>query len=431
MNLEDLTVTGTNQVHVTDSLNSALMKLSVKRNENTPIADTNDLIVYVDKQNSSTPTSERKQYVFELSNPLQYSNGVSDEFLLQLKIINNDVKFVAVVERNLSIADNVYTVLEESLIEELECFPITLFEGENYIYTNYTNATINVIYPKNDEMNKLYLNNAIFGGHRLNASGDFGLDDIYFKDAFTKTGDELNLEVDNAEIKCLSSKNNKFSLDENGNLVVNSISANTGLGEFDDAFTRTGTALNLEVDNAEIKSLSSKNNKFSLDENGNLVVNSITANTGLDFDIDNQSICNLIYPVGSIYMSVNTTNPSTLFGGTWTRLKDRFLLGAGDTYSTNGATGGSATHTLTVDQMPSHTHTQNSHTHTGRFKGFSGISTSTNGWYFGRRIISEDSYDGTAQTTNGTTATNQNTGGGQAHNNMPPYLVVYMWKRTA
>ena len=137
-----------------------------------------------------------------------------------------------------------------------------------------------------------------------------------------------------------------------------------------------------------------------------------------------------IYPIGSIYLSVNSTNPSSLFGGTWVQLKDRFLLGAGSSYS-NGATGGSATHTLTVDQMPSHTHTQNSHTHTGRFKGFSGISTSTNGWYFGRRIISEDSYDGTAQTTNGTTATNQNTGGGQAHNNMPPYLVVYMWKRTA
>lgn len=57
-----------------------------------------------------------------------------------------------------------------------------------------------------------------------------------------------------------------------------------------------------------------------------------------------------IYPVGSIYMSVNSTSPATLFGGTWSQLKDRFLLGAGDTYS-NGATGGVATVTLTTSQI--------------------------------------------------------------------------------
>ena len=62
------------------------------------------------------------------------------------------------------------------------------------------------------------------------------------------------------------------------------------------------------------------------------------------------------YPVGSIYLSVNNTNPSELFGGTWERIKDKFLLASGDTYS-NGSTGGSATHTLTTNEMPSHKHT--------------------------------------------------------------------------
>ena len=62
-----------------------------------------------------------------------------------------------------------------------------------------------------------------------------------------------------------------------------------------------------------------------------------------------------IYPVGSIYMSVNSTNPGTLFGGTWAQIQDRFLLACGSTYA-NGATGGEATHTLTENEMPTHKH---------------------------------------------------------------------------
>ena len=68
------------------------------------------------------------------------------------------------------------------------------------------------------------------------------------------------------------------------------------------------------------------------------------------------------HPVGSLYWSSKNTNPSQLFGGTWTQIKDKFILAAGDTY-VNGATGGEATVTLTVNQIPSHTHTGPSHTH--------------------------------------------------------------------
>ena len=81
-------------------------------------------------------------------------------------------------------------------------------------------------------------------------------------------------------------------------------------------------------------------------------------------------LLNLVYPVGSIYLSSKNTNPATLFGGTWTQIKDRFILTAGDYYS-NGATGGAATVTLTVSNMPSHSHsftpsgTVGSHSHTG------------------------------------------------------------------
>lgn len=121
-----------------------------------------------------------------------------------------------------------------------------------------------------------------------------------------------------------------------------------------------------------------------------------------------------IYPVGSIYMSVNSTSPASLFGGTWVQLKDRFLLGAGDTY-TNGATGGEATHTLITSEMPTHVHNING------VNAESGIPTPTGGdWQslYVRR-------DADVVRDSG------GTGGGQAHNNMPPYLVVYMWKRTA
>ena len=118
-----------------------------------------------------------------------------------------------------------------------------------------------------------------------------------------------------------------------------------------------------------------------------------------------------IYPIGSIYMSVNNTSPASFLGGTWTQLKDRFLLGAGDTYSA-GATGGSATHTLTVDEIPSHKHsTYIVGAQSGEWKGFAGGSAMTYAQW-------NSSYGG-------------NTGGGAAHNNMPPYLAVYMWKRTA
>lgn len=118
---------------------------------------------------------------------------------------------------------------------------------------------------------------------------------------------------------------------------------------------------------------------------------------------------NLIYPVGSIYMSTVNVNPATLFGGTWEQLEDRFLLGAGTTY-TAGDTGGEAEHTLTVDEMPSHRHQ---------------ILASTQGTAFGSGYINP---------SNGSRNSNDQTeltGGGQAHNNMPPYLAVYMWKRTA
>ena len=128
----------------------------------------------------------------------------------------------------------------------------------------------------------------------------------------------------------------------------------------------------------------------------------------------------MVYPVGSIYMSVNNTNPATLFGfGTWEQIKDTFLLSAGDTY-TAGDTGGEATHTLTDQEMPSHNHRL--------LNGYSGGTWS--GGYFGQVANTGANGEKHVFYDNDTSRTSS-AGGGQAHNNMPPYLVVYMWKRTA
>lgn len=116
------------------------------------------------------------------------------------------------------------------------------------------------------------------------------------------------------------------------------------------------------------------------------------------------------YPIGSVYLSVNGTDPGALFGGTWERLKDRFLLAAGDTYAA-GATGGEAAHTLTVEEMPSHSHEiQYISAETGTaVAGVKGAPSAN--WWSADYIRA--------------------TGGGSAHNNMPPYIAVYVWKRTA
>lgn len=222
-------------------------------------------------------------------------------------------------------------------------------------------------------------------------------------------------------------------------------------------------------------------------------------------------VINLVYPIGTIFSSTSSTNPQTYLGGTWIQLKDRMLLGAGSSY-TAGNTGGSATHTITISEMPSHNHTftgsavttsdiSANHTHSGTtaVQGANHTHTGTSGnenqghthtgpsHYHNNDILncSRGTYDnwraacdgndttcggtkegGTglsgwdsadhkhttsfdiqnrghthslttdAVTTNHTHSITSagsigNKGDGTAFNIMPPYRVVYMWKRTA
>ena len=127
------------------------------------------------------------------------------------------------------------------------------------------------------------------------------------------------------------------------------------------------------------------------------------------------TICNLIYPVGSIKMTVTNTNPSTYLGGTWS------LWGSGrvpvgidtsqEEFSTVEKTGGEKTHTLTINEMPSHKHTQN-------YVGVKWYQHGTSGNYDVSSAL--EPYRGTDKT-----------GGDKPHNNLQPYITCYMWKRTA
>lgn len=110
-------------------------------------------------------------------------------------------------------------------------------------------------------------------------------------------------------------------------------------------------------------------------------------------------------------MSVNNTSPASLFGGTWEKIQDRFLLASGSSYSL-GATGGEKEHTLTINEMPSHSHNARFlYVHSGNY------------WvYMNARGSSSDTYSIKENAL-------EWTGGSRPHNNMPPYLVVNVWKR--
>ena len=174
-----------------------------------------------------------------------------------------------------------------------------------------------------------------------------------------------------------------------------------------------------------------------------------------------------MYPVGSIYLSVNNVNPGTIFGGTWEQIQDRFLLAAGSTYA-GGATGGTASHThtsaahthttaehtLTVSEIPSHRHTPSNYDTAGSEIGHKRQFTTnlaTGSDSVGRRThaTGSDGYVMSAKDSGDITGTAYTSyvGGGGSHNHgntgsttpsdtgssssLPPYLAIYVWKRTA
>ena len=126
-------------------------------------------------------------------------------------------------------------------------------------------------------------------------------------------------------------------------------------------------------------------------------------------------------PIGSLYYNKTNINMSDYFEGTWQRVKDTFILAVGDTYKEN-TSGGEATHTLTIDEMPSHNHNVYNN---GRTDMPIGMNNAIVEGYTGYNM----QYNYPAKVDN-ILSTNYK-GGGAAHNNMPPYKTYYCWERIA
>lgn len=117
-------------------------------------------------------------------------------------------------------------------------------------------------------------------------------------------------------------------------------------------------------------------------------------------------------PVGIIISFDTPVDPNKLYGGTWERIKGKFIWGVDDD-ETSGVTGGEKTHTLTIDEMPKHRHDLDAVN--------AGIEQSGGGYH--PSWVNDKMYT--------VTVLSAETGGGQAHNNMPPYYGAYTWRRVA
>lgn len=135
------------------------------------------------------------------------------------------------------------------------------------------------------------------------------------------------------------------------------------------------------------------------------------------------ALLDLIFPVGSIYMNyANSSSPASTLGGSWKRIYNKFLIGAGSSYKI-GSEGGEVSHLLTVNEMPPHSHNIVNSKNSKTGSAYMPIQVSSSAW----GLVSQNGTGWIAQDT-GYIA---ETGGNSPHNNMPPYRAVWMWRRTA
>jgi len=295
-----------------------------------------------------------------------------DELLQKLNVKENQVLRKAIVVRSDT---------QEEIQEDI---PILLFEGTNYLSTNYPNALLSVTYLTNIDENNYYLNNATY----LQQTLEKDREDSLVLEAITNTEGKRNLTADNLNVTCITSKENNFSLDQDGNLIVKSI----------------------QIQNQQ--------------------------------SLDLASIYDAIYPIGSLYLSISNTNPQSLFGGSWERITGYYLY-AGEGGNTTGSmisgspntnvTGSTA---ITINQMPNHTHTQKAHNHAQHKDTWMNKTPidkyvgSNSGFYAQSGMAT--------YYTNNTTAVNNNTGGGEGHTHTlnshthpiePLRYEIFVWKR--
>lgn len=274
-------------------------------------------------------------------------------------------------------------------------------------------------------------------GQNINLSAN-NLDDS-ITIAFTGTVDNANNAIKSKQdylgqnihetyIKNIQGNNNKLTI-----VKGNDVSSIINIDNVPNAIKATQDSRGQKIDTTYIKNISVLDNTLTIYKGDGSATN-------LDIISFNQ-----IYPIGAIYMSTVSTNPATLFKiGNWEALPaGRVLLAQGtSTWGVNysaGSTGGEDKHTLTVSESASHNHTGSAttsgstHTHALTMRASHGKSGNGGVPRFGDGDVWSDykTQNLSAAGEHSHAITINNSGGGQAHNNMQPYLSVYMWKRTS
>lgn len=274
-------------------------------------------------------------------------------------------------------------------------------------------------------------------GQNINLSAN-NLDDS-ITIAFTGTVDNANNAIKSKQdylgqnihetyIKNIQGNNNKLTI-----VKGNDVSSIINIDNVPNAIKATQDSRGQKIDTTYIKNISVSDNTLT-------VYKGDGSATNLDIISFDQ-----IYPIGAIYMSTVSTNPATLFKiGNWEALPaGRVLLAQGtSTWGVNysaGSTGGEDKHTLTVSESAPHNHTGNAttsgstHTHALTMRASHGKSGNGGVPRFGDGDVWSDykTQNLSAAGEHSHAITINNSGSGQAHNNMQPYLSVYMWKRTS
>lgn len=282
---------------------------------------------------------------------------------------------------------------------------------------------------------------------------------INASEALTKA----NTALTNSETALNKATQVENSLADRGATVYVGNEAKASIQFDDDPQTQLNTKLNKNFENLTSKQNLTNDDIFVVQET------QTKQNVNVSLSTLTKTIMNTAFPVGAIYMSVNSINPSTLFGGIWEQIQDKFLLCAGSTYLA-GSSGGEASHILTTAEMPEHNHTYSKsatstgstaltieqmprHYHAiktlsggysanctnfsaGKAKAFGGLENAgdivsvTHARQSGTQLIDNEGGDSghqhSIETIDSITST---IGSNSPINIMPPYLAIYVWKR--
>lgn len=217
------------------------------------------------------------------------------------------------------------------------------------------------------------------------------------------------------------------SIKAQSNMIV---SADT----YSEYFTQTDAGLNIEANNIEANCITSRNNKFNVDSDGNLTVNSINFNNPNNNSLSFETIFNKIYPVGAIYISTNAINPGVIFTGTWEKIENKFLLGYSADYPLM-STGGTSEHKHT---SAAHNHNSGNLLADFNFEGGYAKYYFVSDDFSSYNYIEDISYTETntgghlygGVNIHGLTGTTQ-PGDTGTTKHLPPYLAVNIWKRVS